>query len=88
MKFKPLNKRVLVKLDEAKMQTDAGIYLPQTAQNDFSTGKVIAVGTEAALVKEGDRIILHWTDHCRFDFEVDGEKLRLIPDESYIDAVI
>jgi|TARA_R110000822_G_scaffold2794_7_gene12981 co-chaperonin GroES (HSP10) len=86
MKFKPLNKRVLVKLDEAKMQTDAGIYLPQTAQNDFSTGKVIAVGTEAALVKEGDRIM--FAHSVGVDIEVDGEKLRLIPDESYIDAVI
>jgi co-chaperonin GroES (HSP10) len=86
MKFKPLNKRVLVKLEEAKMQTDAGIYLPQTAQNDFSTGIVIAVGNEATLVKDGDRIM--FAHSVGVDIEVDGEKLRLIPDESYIDAVI
>ena len=86
MKFKPLNKRVLVKLDEAKTQTDAGIYLPQTAQNDFSTGIVIAVGNEATLVKDGDRIMFAHT--VGVNIEVDGEKLRLVPDESYIDAVI
>jgi chaperonin GroES len=86
MKFKPLNKRVLVKLDEAKTKTDSGIYLPQTAQNDFSTGKVIAVGNEATLVKAGDKIMFAHT--IGVDIEVDGEKLRLIPDESYIDAVI
>jgi chaperonin GroES len=86
MKFKPLNKRVLVKLDEAKTKTDSGIYLPQTAQNDFSTGKVIAVGNEATLVKDGDKIMFAHT--IGVDIEVDGEKLRLIPDESYIDAVI
>jgi len=86
MKFKPLNKRVLVKLDEAKTKTDSGIYLPQTAQNDFSTGKVIAVGNEATLVKAGDKIMFAHT--IGVDIEVDGDKLRLIPDESYIDAVI
>lgn len=86
MKFKPLNKRVLVKLDLAKKQTDAGIYLPESAQNDFSTGNVIAVGNEAVLVKEGDKIMFAHT--IGVDIEVDGEKLRLIPDESYIDAVI
>jgi chaperonin GroES len=86
MKFKPLNKRVLVKLDEAKTQTDSGIYLPQTAQNDFSTGKVISVGNEAVLVKDGDRIM--FAHSVGVDIEVDGEKLRLVPDESYIDAVI
>ena len=86
MKFKPLNKRVLVKLDLAKTKTDAGIYLPESAQNDFSTGNVIAVGNEAVLVKEGDKIMFAHT--IGVDIEVDGEKLRLIPDESYIDAVI
>jgi chaperonin GroES len=86
MKFKPLNKRVLVKLDEAKRQTDSGIYLPESAQNDFATGNVIAVGNEAALVKEGDKIMFAHT--VGVDIEVDGEKLRLIPDENYIDAVI
>jgi chaperonin GroES len=86
MKFKPLNKRVLVKLDEAKKQTNSGIYIPESAQNDFSTGKVISIGNEAVLVKEGDKIMFAHT--VGVDIEVDGEKLRLIPDESYIDAVI
>jgi chaperonin GroES len=86
MKFKPLNKRVLVKLDEVKKQTESGIFIPESAQNDFSTGKVIAVGNEALLVKDGDKIMFAHT--VGVDIEVDGEKLRLIPDESYIDAVI
>jgi chaperonin GroES len=86
MKFKPLNKRVLVKLDEVKKQTNSGIFIPESAQNDFSTGKVISIGNEAVLVKEGDKIMFAHT--VGVDIEVDGEKLRLIPDESYIDAVI
>lgn len=86
MKFKPLNKRVLVKLDEQKKQTESGIYIPESAQNDFSTGKVKAVGNEAVLVKAGDKIMFAHT--VGIDIEIDGETFRLIPDESYIDAVI
>ena len=86
MKFKPLNRRVLVKLDEQKKQTESGIFIPESAQNDFATGKVKAVGNEALLVKEGDKIMFAHT--VGIDIEVDGEKFRLIPDESYIDAII
>lgn len=86
MKFKPLNKRVLVKLDEQKKQTESGIFIPESAQNDFSTGKVKAVGNEAVLVKAGDKIMFAHT--VGIDIEIDGETFRLIPDESYIDAVI
>jgi chaperonin GroES len=86
MKFKPLNRRVLVKLDESKKQTDSGIFIPESAQNDFSTGKVIAVGNEAVLVKENDKIM--FAHAVGIDIEIDGKTFRLIPDESYIDAVI
>jgi chaperonin GroES len=86
MKFKPLNRRVLVKLDEQKRQTESGIYIPESAQNDFSTGKVNAVGNEAVLVKAGDKIM--FANTVGIDIEIDGETFRLIPDEAYIDAVI
>jgi len=86
MKFKPLNKRVLVRLDEVKNQTESGIFIPESIQNDFATGLVISVGNEAALVKDGDKIMFAHT--VGVDIEVDGEKLRLIPDEMYIDAII
>jgi len=86
MKFKPLNRRVLVKLDEQKRQTESGIYIPESAQNDFSTGKVKAVGNEAVLVKAGDKIM--FANTVGIDIEIDGETFRLIPDEAYIDAVI
>ena len=86
MNFKPLNKRVLVKLDESKKQTEAGIILPDSIQNDFATGVVAGIGNEVLLVSVGDRIMFAHT--VGVDIEVDGVNYRLIPDETYIDAIV
>ena len=86
MNFKPLNKRVLVKVDKEKKQTDAGIFLPESVQKDFATGVVVAVGDEAELVKVDQKIIFAHT--VGVDIEVDGSPYRLIPDEAYIDAIV
>lgn len=86
MKFKPLNKRVLVKVDKEKKQTDGGIFLPESVQKDFATGIVVAVGDEAELVKIDTKIMFAHT--VGVDIEVDGMPYRLIPDEGYIDAIV
>ena len=86
MNFKPLNKRVLVKVDKEKKQTDAGIFLPESVQKDFATGVVVAVGDEAELVKVGYKIM--FARSVGVDIEVDGSSYRLVPDEGYIDAIV
>jgi chaperonin GroES len=86
MNFKPLNKRVLVKVDKEKKQTDAGIFLPESVQKDFATGVVFAVGDEAELVKVGQKIM--FAHSVGVDIEVNGNPYRLIPDEGYIDAIV
>jgi len=86
MNFKPLNKRVLVKVDKQKTQTDAGIFLPESVQKDFATGVVVAIGNESELVKVDDKIMFAHT--VGVDIEVDGVAYRLIPDEAYIDAIV
>jgi len=86
MNFKPLNKRVLVKVDKEKKQTDAGIFLPESVQKDFATGVVVAVGDEAELVKIDQKIM--FAHSVGVDIEVNGNPYRLIPDEGYIDAIV
>ena len=87
MKFKPLGKRVLVKLNETKNQTSGGIIIPETAQgSEFATGVVISVGSDVSNIKENDNIM--FSSSMGVDIEVEGEKLRLIPDESFVDAII
>jgi chaperonin GroES len=45
-KFEPTSDRVLVQMQSLKEKTDAGLYIPQSAQDRVSAryGKVIAVG--------------------------------------------
>jgi chaperonin GroES len=87
MKFKPLGKRVLVKLNETKNQTSGGIFIPETAQgSEFATGVVISVGLDVVNIKAMDNIM--FSSSMGVDIEVEGEKLRLIPDESFVDAII
>jgi chaperonin GroES len=59
MKVKPLSDRVLVKIQESETKTAGGIIIPQTAQEKTQTGVVVAVGTDADVikVKEGDKVM-------------------------------
>ncbi len=59
MNVKPLGDRVLVKIKESESKTAGGIIIPQTAQEKTQTGVVVAVGTDADVikVKAGDEVM-------------------------------
>ena len=66
MKIKPLGDKILVEILEAEEKTKGGIILPDTAKEEKTEGKVIAVGpgkvlesgkVQAPEVKKGDRVI-------------------------------
>lgn len=59
MKIKPLGDRVLIKVQESETKTAGGIIIPQTAQEKTQTGMVVAVGTDADVikVKENDKVM-------------------------------
>ena len=42
--FRPLSNRVLVQKQPAETKTASGLYLPETAEDNFSFGTIIAVG--------------------------------------------
>jgi len=44
MKFRPLHDRIVIKRIEAEARTNAGIIIPDTAQEKPQHGEVIAVG--------------------------------------------
>jgi len=57
MNFQPLGKRVLIeRLEEAKT-TASGIYIPDSAQEKPSQGKVLAVSTEVENVAVNDTVV-------------------------------
>ena len=61
MTIKPLADRVLVEPKEAETKTASGLYIPDTAKEKPSEGKVLAVGPgkkdEPMEVKVGDEVI-------------------------------
>jgi chaperonin GroES len=59
MTVKPLQDRVLIKVEEAETKTASGLYIPDTAQEKTQTGTVIAVGDDEEMitVKVGDKVM-------------------------------
>ena len=59
--IKPLADRVLIQPKEAETKTASGLYIPDTAKEKQSEGKVLAVGPgkkdEPMEVKVGDEVI-------------------------------
>jgi len=94
MKVKPLEDRVLVKPLEAETKTAAGIYLPESAKEKPTQGKVVAVGPgklnedgkpTALEVKKGDVVI--YGKYSGTEIEVDGTQ-HVILRESELLAVV
>ncbi|OGX11631.1 MAG: co-chaperone GroES [Omnitrophica bacterium RIFOXYB12_FULL_50_7] len=93
MNVRPLADRVLVEVLEAEAKTKGGIILPDTAKEEKTEGKVIAVGAGKMLesgkiqtieVKKGDRVL--FGKYSGDDLMIDGVKHKIVK-ESEILAV-
>jgi chaperonin GroES len=85
MKVKPLGDKILVEVLESEEKTKGGIILPDTAKEEKSEGKVIAVGSGKVLesgkiqpleVKKGDRII--FGKYSGDEIVIDGKKHKIV----------
>ena len=91
MKIRPLGDRVLVEVLEAEEKTEGGIILPDTAKEEKSEGKVIAVGSGKTLesgkvqpieVKKGDRVIFgKWGGD---DLTIEGKKHKILKESDLV----
>lgn len=54
--MKTHGKKVIVRQDLSKTQTDGGIALPDTMQQKLPLGTVVGVGEQVQVVKAGDRV--------------------------------
>ncbi len=91
MKIRPLGDRVLVEVLEAEEKTKGGIILPDTAKEEKSEGKVIAVGSGKTLesgkvqpieVKKGDRVIFgKWGGD---DLTIEGKKHKILKESDLV----
>jgi len=60
MRMKPLDDRLLIKIEASVETTKSGIIIPDTAKEKPTVGVVIEVGTDEALqelIKVGDRVV-------------------------------
>lgn len=94
MKVKPLHDRVLVKRLEEHEKTKGGIYIPDTAKEKPSEGKVIAVGDGKRLedgtirkldVKEGDRVL--FAKYAGTDITIEGEEYVILREEEILGII-
>ena len=90
-KIKPLGDRVLVEILESEEKTKGGIFLPETAKEEKSEGKVISVGSGKVLdsgkiqpieVKKGDRVIFgKWGGD---DITIEGKKHKILKESDLV----
>ena len=87
MTVKPLQDRVLIKVEDAETKTASGLYIPDTAQEKTQTGTVVAVGDddEAITVKKGDKVM--YDKYAGTNVTIDDED-HLIVKSSDILAVV
>ena len=91
MKIKPLSDKILVEVLEAEEKSRGGIILPDTAKEEKSEGKVVAVGpgktlesgkVQAPEVKRGDRVI--FGKYAGDEILIDGKKHKIIKEEEVL----
>ncbi len=84
----PLGDRVLIRKDEDKKQTKAGIHLPDKVEIPTLTGRVVAVSAKVTRdsdypVKKYDRVLFHPKHAVPVDFEGDN-RLFVVPVEDVV----
>lgn len=85
MSIKPLKDKVLIAESKKQETTSSGIIIEGSGTGDTRTGKVLAVGPDVEVVKEGDEVYVNWSK-CQA-VTIDG-KQRAITEEENIIAVV
>ena len=94
MNVRPLNDRVLVKRLAEEEKTAGGIYIPDSAKEKPTRGKVIAAGNGRADddgnrkpldVKAGDEIL--FGKYAGTEIKIDGEELIIMREEDILAVV-
>jgi chaperonin GroES len=84
----PIGKRVLIRKDEDKKKTKAGIHLPDKIEIPTLTGRVLAVSAEVERdenypLQRYDRVLFHPKHAVPVDFEGDN-RLFVVPIEDVV----
>ena len=78
VKIRPLNKRVVIKPQEAEETTASGLYIPDSAKEKPQSGSVVAVSNETSL-KVGETVI--YGKYSGTEVEIEGDNYLIIKEE-------
>lgn len=82
----PLHNRIIVSADKPEEKTAGGIIIPDTAQEQQTKGKVVAVGPglkdDPMLIQVGDMV--RYTEHCGQEIEIDGKDYLIMKDKDVL----
>lgn len=84
----PVGKRVLIRKDQDKKQTKAGIHLPDKIEIPTITGRVVAISAQVDRdedypIKQYDRVLFNPKNAVPVDFEGDN-RLFVVPVEDIV----
>jgi len=85
MNFQPLGKRVLIERVEEAKTTASGIYIPDSAQEKPSQGKVLAVSNEVEAVAVNDIVV--FGKYAGSELTLDGTTYLVIETDDLLGIV-
>jgi chaperonin GroES len=95
MNVRPLGDKILVKRSKAQDRTESGLYLPESAKDKPTEGKVVATGNGVLnketgeylpfSVKKGDRII--FSSYAGTEIKIDDEELLIMSEDDILGVV-
>jgi len=85
MNFQPLGERVLVQRVEEAKTTASGIYIPDSAKEKPSQGKVLAVSDEVKTVKVNDTVV--FGKYAGSELTLDGTTYLVIETDDLLGIV-
>lgn len=84
--IKPLGDRVVAVRERASEKTASGLYLPDNAKEKPVMAKVVAIGTDAKLVKVGDMIL--YKEYSTTELKIDGTEYLVVKEEDILGTVV
>jgi chaperonin GroES len=84
----PIGLRVLIRKDEDKKQTKAGLHLPDKIEIPTLTGRIVSISAQVSEdknypIKQYDRVLFHPKHAVPVDFEGDN-RLFVVPAEDVV----
>lgn len=78
MTVKPLDDRVMVKLEKTESKTAGGIIIPDTAQEKTQTGTVTAIGDNKDIIKVSVGQKVMYDKYAGTQIKVDGVEYLIL----------